>query len=374
MALPAINRPAPALPVLPARQNNAAAQAEGDGDTRTQAPPPRRPSATALALSMADDLSALASSLRNRRDAQQGVGSGAPDAWIDHVLDEKVHQKLSGFREQLGGMRSPSQVMSLLKQLFPDPSDVLAVLRALMGDDELEAMRELLELTHAQLLQEQEAQGTGAAMRGGANVAVKARLAARSGQLSARQLRQTYRDFLGNPQDFGGEYIGWIEQYGFQRRALIVDFMEHALAADMCSLDPSASSREFGYLLGQVRRLTVLRSVDQLLVHEMERTGLLARMATSAEAVVIGLMDVVRGLQDWRGLFSGPLAGARISLGLGQRARLLQALRRAVKDLPDGIWTVPEARATALDQLETIVVESMKRENGPGGLPTGVRA
>lgn len=375
MALPAINSPATTRQVPVTRQNTNANQVEGEGESKTNSPAPRRPGTLALAQAMADDISqALATSLRNRRDTQNGAGAGAPDAWIDHVLDEKVHQKLSGFREQLGGMRSPSQVMSLLKQLFPDPSDVLAVLRALMGEDELEALRELLELTYAQLLQEQEAQGGAAAMRGGANVAVKARLAARSGQLSARQLRQTYRDFLGNPQDFAGEYIGWIEQYGFPRRALIVDFMEHALAADMCSLDPSASSREFGYLLGQVRRLTVLRSVDQLLVHEIERTGLLARMATSAEAVVTGLMDVVRGLQDWRGLFTGPLAGARVSLGLPQRARLIQALRRAVKDLPDGIWIAPEAREAALQQLETIVVESMKRENGLGGLPTGVRA
>ncbi len=366
MALPAINRPAPALPVLPARQN-ASQQTEGNDDARTQAPAPRRPGVLATALNMSDDIGALMASLQRRRDQQNAAGSGAPDAWIDHVLDEKVHQKLSGFREQLGGMRSPSQVMSLLKQLFPDPSDVLAVLRALLSDDELEEMRELLESTLEQLLAEQAAQGNDAAVRGGANVAVKARLAARSGQLSARALRQSYRDFLGNPADCAGEYIAWIEQYGFERRAHIVDFIEQAIAADMYSLDPSASLHEFGYLLGQVRKLAVLRSVDQLLVHDIERTGLLARMSTRADAVVVGLLDVVRGLQDWKGLFTGPLAAARVALATEQRVRLIQALRRALRDLPDAIWVGPEAREHAIQQLETMVVESMKRDHGQAG-------
>lgn len=366
MALPAINRPAPALPVLPARQS-ATQHTEGNDDARSPLPAPRRPGVLATALNMSDDIGALMASLQRRRDQQNAAGAGAPEAWIDHVLDEKVHQKLSGFREQLGGMRSPTQVMSLLKQLFPDPSDVLAVLRALLSDDELDAMRELLEATLDQLLEEQAAQGQGAATRGGANVAVKARLAARSGQLSARALRQSYREFLGNPQDCAGEYIAWIEQYGFDRRAAIVDFMEQAIAADMFSLDPSASLHEFGYLLGQVRKLAVLRSVDQLLVHDIERTGLLARMATEADAVVVGLLDVVRGLQDWKGLFSGPLGAARVALATDQRVRLIQALRRALKDLPDAIWVGPDARESAIQQLETLVVESMKRDRGQAG-------
>lgn len=372
MALPAINSPAPAVRVLPARQS-AAQQTEGNDDNRTQAPAPRRPSASAMAHLLADDLSMLlAAKLSQRRNSQQGgPAAAATEAWIDHVLDEKVHQKLSGFREQLGGMRSPSQVMSLLKQLFPDPSDVLAVLRALLAEDELEAMRELLEATLEQLLEDQAAQGNGAAMRGGANVAVKARLASRNGQLSARALRQSYRDFLGNPQDCAGEYIAWIEQYGFERRAVIVDFMEQAIAADMFSLDPSASLLEFGYLLGQVRKLAVLRSVDQLLVDDIQRTGLLTRMATRADAVVVGLLDVVRGLQDWKGLFTGPLAAARVALATEQRVRLIQALRRALKDLPDAIWVGPEAREVAMQQLETMVVESMKRDRGHTGGFTG---
>ena len=166
----------------------------------------------------------------------------------------------------------------------------------------------------------------------------------------------------------------WISQFGFHNRAHGLDFMEQALGADMFSLDPSGSHVEFGRLLRQVRNLTVLRSVDELLVRETTDTGLLARMTTTAEAVVIGLLDVVRGLQDWSGLFAGPLVNARVALAMHERARLVQALRRALVGLPDAIWVDPTARDVAAEGLEAIVVESMARERWQPGRSSGVMA
>ncbi|WP_421569837.1 type III secretion system gatekeeper subunit SctW [Stenotrophomonas sp. PD6] len=327
-----------------------------------------------MALSMQDEAAVLAAALGRQRSGQNAGGAKESQAWIDHVLDDKVHDKVIQVRQLLDGMRSPVQVLGLLKQLFPDPSDVLAVLRAFLADDELEALRELLEMSLEQLLEEQAAQGNTAALKGGLNVAIKARLAARKGGLSARQLRHSYRDLLGNPQDGIGEYAAWIDQYGFHNRALVLNFMEQAMGTDMFSLDPSGSRVEFGLLLSQVRNLTALRSVDELLVRETTRTGLLARMATTADAVVLGLLDVVRGLQDWSGLFSGPLANARVALAMHERARLVQALRRALAGLPDAIWIDPSARDVAVEGLEAIVVESMARERWHSGRASGVMA
>jgi type III secretion system YopN/LcrE/InvE/MxiC family regulator len=373
MALPAINRPITApLPVSPRQANT-----QGDRDDASRelhAAATRKPGVLHTALNMQDDLGALVASLQRRRDGQGSGVSGASQSWIDHVLDDKVHDKLSDLRQLLDGMRSPVQLLGLLKQMFPDPSDMLAVLRALLADDELKELQQLLQQSLEQLLQEQAAQGNAAALKGGLNAAIKARLAARSGQMSARQLRQSYRDLLGNPQDCVGEYAAWIGQFGFNNRAQVLDFMEQALGADMFSLDPSGSHVEFGRLLRQVRNLTVLRSVDELLVRETTRTGLLARMATTADAVVLGLLDVVRGLQDWSGLFTGPLANARVVLAMHERARLVQALRRALAGLPDAIWVDPTARDVAVEGLEAIVVESMARERWQPGRASGVLA
>lgn len=373
MAVPAINRPITApVPVSP-RQANAQSDRE-EAARGPAAATPRRPGTLHTALNMQDDLGALVATLQRRRDGQKSAVANDSQAWIDHVLDDKVHDKLASLRQLLDGMRNPAQILGMLKQMFPDPSDVLAVLRAWLSDDELEELREALALALAQLEQEQAAQGNTAALKGGLNAAVKARLAARSGQLSAYQLRQSYRDLLGNPQDCVGEYAGWIGMYGFNRRAHVLDFMEQAIGADMFSLDPSGSHLEFGRLLRQVRNLTVLRSVDELLVLEVGRTRLLTRLSTTAEALVTGLLDVVRGVQDWAGLFAGPLSGARVVLSLTERARLVQALRRAVLGLPDAIWVDATARDSTAQALEAMVVESMKRESGPSGRIAGVMA
>jgi type III secretion system YopN/LcrE/InvE/MxiC family regulator len=373
MALPAVNRPLPpALPVMPRQANAQGDRDDTARDVLSGAAKPSRPGMLGTALSMQDDLSALVASLQRRRDGQGSGSTDASQAWIDRVLDDSVHSKLADLRALLVGIRSPAQLLAMLQQRFPDPSDALGVLRALLADDELNELRELLQQSLEQLLAEQAGQGGAAAMLGGLNVAFKAKLAARGGLFSARALRQSYRDFIGKDQDCVGEYAGWIVLYGFNRRAQVVDFMEHALGADMYSLDPSGSHVEFGRLLRQIRNLAVLRSADQLLVQEAARAQLLARLSTSAEAVVGGLLDVVRGLQDWAGLFAGPLAGARIALSANERARLVQALRRAVRGLPDAVWSDDTARERAAQELEIMVMECMKRERWTSGYAGGV--
>lgn len=371
--LPAINRPLVApLPLTQRQVNSNGDRDDSARDALATSGRSSQKNALHTALSMQDDLSALIASLQRRRDGQRSGGTGEAQAWIDHVLDDEVHSKITDLRALLDGLRSPVQLLTLLKQFFPDPSDMLAVLRALLADDELEELRELLRASLEQLLAEQAGQGTAAAMRGGVNVAVKARLAARGSRFSARALRQSYRDFIGNHQDCVGEYAGWIATFGFERRAQVVDFMEQALGADMYSLDPSASHLEFGRLLRQVRNLAVLRSTDQLLVQEATRDRLLARLSTTAEAMVGGLLDVVRGLQDWAGLFAGPLAEVRVALSAPERARLVQALRRALGGLPDAVWSDEYARERTADALEELVVESMKRERRLSGHAGGM--
>lgn len=373
MALPAINRHVTApLPVTPRQASTQGDRDDTAKDLLSGLGKPSRPGSLATTMSMQDDLAALVASLQRRRDGQRSTGTGESQAWIDHVLDDEVYSKVTDLRALLDGMRSPMQLLALLRQLFPDPSDMLAVLRSLIADDELEELRELLQQSMEQLLADEAAQGNGAATRGGLNVAIKARLAARGSHFSARALRQSYRDFIGNHQDCVGEYAGWIALYGFERRAQVVDFMEQALGADMYSLDPSASHLEFGRLLRQVRNLAVLRSTDHLLVQEATRDRLLARLSTTAEAVVGGLLDVVRGLQDWAGLFTGPLADARVALSAPERARLVQALRRALGGLPDAVWSDDVARERAAQSLEVMVVESMKREHWHAGHAGGV--
>ncbi|MEG2805976.1 type III secretion system gatekeeper subunit SctW [Stenotrophomonas sp.] len=363
MAMPIPVSSGPSLPAALARPAARAADADAARDEpASTTAPARRPGVLSMALNMQDDLSALVASLQRRRDGAAQAARGESAAWIDHVLDDSVHDKLAQLRQALVGVRGVADALALLRGLFPDPSDALAVLRALLADDELEELRELLAASMAALLLEQQAQGTAAAVRGGMNVAVKARLAAQGGLLSARQLRHSYRDFLLSGRDCLGEYARWIALYGFPRRGLVVDFMEQAVGADMYALDPSGAQLDFGHLLRRVRNLAVLRSADELLLQHCVRQRLLQRLQVQADTVITALLAVLRGLEDWSSLFSGPLAAARTVLGPAERSQWIQGLHHAVRALPDDAWPDLDGRDQAIAALDALLAGSVARE------------
>lgn len=364
MALPTINRPVPVALPLPPRPAPTPAQTDADAPASEQAGSThaRRPGMLATAMNMQDDLGALVATLQRRRDNAAASRGDASAAWIDHVLDEQASHKLAGFRQALQGVRGGAAVLLALKGLFADASDMLAVLRALLGEEEMKAMHAELADALEQLLAEQQALGQGGAMRGGANVAVKARLASRSGMLGARTLRQAYRDFL-LATDALGQYAAWMALHGPQQRYRVLEFIEQALAVDMFALDPSGTQREFGVLLHRVRQLATLRSVDQVLLRECTRLQLVARgLVACNDTLVQGLIKVVRGLQDWAGLFGTALPAVRTVLTAGERAQLVHALHRAVHALPDAAWADASAREEVLQALAPLLAASTQRE------------
>lgn len=327
----------------------------------SQAPASHRPGLLSTALSMQDDLSALVSTLQRRRDSQGPGVERESVAWVDHILDDRVHEKLPQLIRLLPGMQSAADVLALLRRLFADPSDALAVLRALLADDELKQVHELLNDALERMLAESQGDGTVAQFKGGLNVAVKARLAAQGGGASARQLRHSYREFLASGGDCLGQYAAWIELYGFGRRAQVMDFMEQAVAADMYALDPSGGHLEFGRLLRRVRTLAVVRSADQALLRHCARHRLLPRLQASAEMVVGSFLDILRGLQDWSAMFSGPFAAARVVLNDAERGQWIQSLRRALHVLPDDLWPDEDVREQLQAELETLVAADVNR-------------
>lgn len=363
MALP-INRPAPVALPLPPRPAPAPAQADADtpASEQTGSSHARRPGMLATAMNMQDDLGALVATLQRRRDNAAASRGDVAAAWIDHVLDEQAADKLAGFRQALPGLRGGAAVLLMLKGLFPDASDALAVLRALLAEEELKALHAVLADALEQLLAEHQAPGQGSALRGGANVAVKARLASRSGMLGARTLRQAYRDFL-LANDALGQYAAWMALYDAQQRYRVLEFIEQAVAVDMFALDPSGAQREFGVLLQRVRQLATLRSVDQVLLGECTRLKLAARgLVDGNDTLVRGLLQVVRGLQDWAGLFQDALPAMRTVLTAGERAQLVHALQRAVHALPEAAWTDAAAREDVLQALAPLLTASTQRE------------
>jgi type III secretion protein W len=328
--------------------------------------PALRKNALMQALEMNDDLSGLVSSMRRPRARDESSGDIRGQAWLDHVLDEQAPEKLAGLKQQLRNLATPdlAALRSLIQQMFPDGSDALAIVRTLLSDAELEEMHQTL-----RQLQEELASGDGAkATLGGLNVALKARMQAPRLRASARQLRRSYQDFLagGDPIE---TYELWMELYGFDRRAMVVDFIEQALAADMYALDPSCSRLEFGHLLQVVRQLTTLRSADYLLLKHCWHAALMARLDVQPFQLVAALLRMVRlggGLQE---LFAGLLAHARFVMSATDKVIFAQGIRRFLKALPHGLWPEVGLQLQALNEVETLLdraLEQEQRSAGPG--------
>lgn len=359
---PHVARPLPIAPRAAAPKVLDPANEEKETD-RARGPTLRK-NALAQMLDMHDDLSGLVSSMRRARSKDDGSGDIRGQAWLEHVLDEQGPQKLDQVRQQLRNLGTPdlATLRALIQHVFPDPSDMLAIVRTLLAETELEELRRTLAELHEQL-----AGGEGArSARGGLNVALKARLQAPRLRASARQLRRSYQDFLagGDPID---TYELWIDLYGFERRAMVIDFIEQALAADMYALDPSCSRLEFGHLLQVVRKLTTLRSADHLLHKYCWHRELMARLCVDQRQLLGALLGMVRlggGLGE---LFQGLLAGAAYAMTIEEKVRFAQGVRQFLKALPHGLWAEVGLQLQALDEVEALLDLALIREQNSAG-------
>ncbi|MGE6334755.1 type III secretion system gatekeeper subunit SctW [Stenotrophomonas sp. NPDC077659] len=360
--------PVPPRPAMPARGTDPAAE---ERDTDRARGPALRKSGLMQLLDMQDDLSGLVSSMRRTRSADAGTDDIRGQAWLDHVLDEQAPQKLDQIRQQLRASGTPDlpALRAMLETVFPDSSDLLAIVRTLLAEAELEELRRTLAELHAQLTGDEAARTT----RGGLNVALKARLQAPRLRATARQLRRSYQEFLagGEPID---TYELWIDLYGFERRSQVVDFIEQALAADMYALDPSCSRLEFGRLLQAVRQLTTLRSADHLLQQHCWNGALMTRLGVDQRQLLGALLRMVRqggGLAD---LFQGLLAGVAYAMAVDEKAGLVQGMRRFLKALPHGLWADIGLQVQALEEVDALLDVALARERLLGGARHRVEA
>ena len=318
------------------------------------------------AFDISDDLSALRSSLRRTRSAENEGTEARDVAWMDHVLEPKGPEKVAALRQQLQQMASRDQaaIRALLVALFPDPSDAVAVLRVLLAEAELDAMRETLASLHDELL---DPHGMGGRrVRAGLNVALKARLHAPLLKATPAQLRHSYREFLGEgaPLD---SYETWIGLYGFERRGRVVEFIERALAADMYALDPSCSMLEFGALLQRVRQLTTLRSADHLLFAYCWQAAIFKRMGVDQPAFLLAVLTMLRRGRDFRSLIDTLFAEARYTLASEDKSTLLQNIRRFLKAMPHALWADIGAQTAVLGEMDALLDQSMRHERDAVG-------
>jgi type III secretion system protein len=315
-------------------------------------------SSLASALEMADDLSILKTSLRRRRDGEgESVSS---EAWVDHVLEEHAEEKYIQLKSVLAqGRDTLAAFRSMLGQLFPDSSDMVSVLQALLADEETAAeLRSELEALLASLKEG----GSARATRAGVNVAIKAKLSSRRTGLDAKNLRSAYRRFLERELTITSLYELWIEQYGFEHRFNVVDFVENALAADMYALDPSCSRIEFGQLLQSSRSLATLRSSDNTILKHCWIESIMHRIAVEPAELMRSILDIVRNGGGLPALLLTSWSSGKFAWKTTEKSQLAQGLRRALKTIPHDLWLDVSFQHSALEEIDLWCARTMKME------------
>lgn len=357
--IPSIPRTTPV--VLPTPNVASTADAPARGQQSAHA---RGPSVLHQALSMQDDLAMKMSAHRTRRGEPQ-AGTTTLSPWVERVLDEEGPKKIGDIKATLAAQRHPTRddVRHLLASLFPDPSDQVAVLRALLDDETVDELHEVLGQTLERMLSEQAADGTRQRVAAGVNVAVAARLAAQGSQLSAVLLRDCYRSFLAEPRDPIAQYELWVDVFGFAHRQVVADFMGKAVIADLYSLDPSGSAMEFRPLLETVAELRVLRAADAVAARECWRPRLMRRIGVEEADFARRILRILREGTGWQDLFETCLSRAATVCTVGETAQLVQGFRRALRAFPLQLWRSEEALATAQKELDELVGATLTLES-----------
>lgn len=305
-----------------------------------------------------DNMSMLAGQFRRFGDLNKKSGEVSEN--FERVLDEDTHPKAQQIMK-VAKMQDVSgdELLRQARNLFPDESDLIIVLREMLRRRGLD---EIVRIRLQQALAQAEDEAPPKAMKAGINIALKARLFGAKLALSALLLRASYRQFLESEEHEVMIYEEWVASYGHERRALVMEFLEAALVADMLSQDPSCSRIEFGNLLGKLNQLKLLRSSEALFIDSMLNDPL-TRAHNNKEAdwlvFMLGLMQAPNELDE---LLMATVGEEILLSSHAVRSRLLQSIRHACQELPRNLFVEEESIDDLWERFRQLAAVSFRRE------------
>jgi type III secretion system YopN/LcrE/InvE/MxiC family regulator len=303
-----------------------------------------------------DEMSAAMAQFRNRRDLKK------VDASNDHferVLDDDVMPKVLQVLKAAQSQGVPAELLAQLRNLFPDDSDLLLVLRELLRRRQMDGLsRKRLEKAK----EEVETNAAPRRLKAGINCAIKARLFGKLLQREAPLLRESYRQFLEDTQTEVQTYEEWIGSYGYEHREQVLNFIEESLTTDVMSHDPSCSSTEFGGLLKKLTQLKLLRSADSLFVGQLLRYPLVRAHNDSEAEWLVFLLAILQAPEEIDQSLYEVLGEAMLLTVHADRASLLQLIRQACHSLPLELFRDVEEVHALLERFNELAETTHKRE------------
>lgn len=311
--------------------------------------------------SATDEMAAVMSQFRNRRDYDKKWGSSAESSF-DQVLDQDVLPKADLLMKIMRAKQGANieNMLRHARSLFPDDSDLVLVLRETLRRQELdEVVRKRLK----KLLSQVEKEADPKRLKAGINVALKARLFGKTLCMSPAIMRESYRGFLESEDHEIEVYQEWITTYGVERRSIVVDFMEDAILSDIDSVDPSCSHVEFGYLLGRIGQIKTIRSCDALFIQNVLSDPAVREVNHDESSWLFFMFGILRNPQEINELLTLTVGDYLRFVKRTQQARFLQTVYFNCKKLPCEAFSSLEERNDVLVYFEMLIDKALHYEN-----------
>jgi|SRR5471030_87426 len=295
----------------------------------------------------------------------------ADNDYVSSMLEDQADEKLDTLIRQVAKLRDLNNLLNFARQLFPNDSDLMLALREMLLSRKLS---ELQKKKIKEAIADLEKFGDSKKMQSGINVGRLAkRFSDSSGNkaLSAKDLRNSYLNFLELEMPAGFIYKDWIDVYGYENRTRLLAFTLSALIADMKANEPGIHSSEFGPLSAKLSDARVLHTLDKLLNESFAQFPFREQMRNYqlmlAEADIVGLyMAGLVDADEFKLVLKDFSKNFMSLLLVKQRAMVIQELRNVYNMTPEFLFTDAIYREVVINHLASLLRKMLEKEKNTG--------
>ena len=254
----------------------------------------------------------------------------------EYVLEDQPIEKTDKVMEALKAATTHDyEVYSFAKKLFPDESDLVVVLRAILRKKQIS---ENVRLNAEALLRKVNQETTKKFINSGINSALKAKLFGQALSLNPKLLRASYRQFLMAEDDAVDTYVEWIGSYGYQNRMLVTKFIKETLFSDINALDASCSSLEFGMFLNKLSQLLSLQSAEALFLKTLMNNPIIKKFISAEDYWIFFLISLTKFPETAEELLKNALVTLPADANYKDKTLLLKAIYSGCTNLPFSLF------------------------------------
>ncbi|MCF2269581.1 YopN/LcrE/InvE/MxiC type III secretion system gatekeeper [Escherichia coli] len=254
----------------------------------------------------------------------------------EYVLEDQPIEKTDKVMEALKAATTHDyEVYSFAKKLFPDESELVVVLRAILRKKQIS---ENVRLNAEALLKKVNQETTKKFINSGINSALKAKLFGQALSLNPKLLRASYRQFLMAEDDAVDTYVEWIGSYGYQNRILVTKFIKETLFSDINALDASCSSLEFGMFLNKLSQLLSLQSAEALFLKTLMNNPIIKIFIIAEDNWIFFLISLIKFPETAEELLKNALVTLPADANYKDKTLLLKAIYSGCTNLPFSLF------------------------------------